>query len=79
MMSYTQKNTFTKKANHTYNANDRNRAKHIETNRVDDQVYIEQVNHKHKLSLVMLILQGQAHIDMNNGNEIEFEVQGDRD
>ncbi len=39
MMSYTQESKFTENTNHTYNANDRDRAKHIETNRVDDQVY----------------------------------------
>ncbi len=36
MKTYTQKSTFTKKVNHTYNANDKNRAKHIETNRMND-------------------------------------------
>ncbi len=36
MMSYTQENTFTEKANHTYNPNDKNRAKHIERNRMND-------------------------------------------
>lgn len=79
MMSCTQGNTITKNVNKTYNVNDRNKAKHIETDKVNDQVYIGQANHKHKLSLIKLILQWQVHIDMDSGNEIKSEVQGDRD
>ncbi len=78
MMSFTQGNTLTKKANQTYNANDKNKVKHIETNRVNDQVYTEQAIHRQKIFLIRLILQGQAHIYMDNGNEIKFEVQGDK-
>ncbi len=79
MMNCTQGSTITKKVNKTYNVNDRNKAKHIEIDKVNDQVYIGQANHKQKISLIRLILQWQAHIDMDSGNEIKFEVQGNRD
>ncbi len=38
-MSYTQGSTIIENANHTYNANDKNKAKHIETNKVNDYLY----------------------------------------
>ncbi len=40
-MSCTQGSTFIEKVNQTYNANDRNKAKHIEIDRMNDYMYIE--------------------------------------
>ncbi len=73
-MSYTQGSIIIENANHTYNANDKNKAKHIETNKVNDYLYTKYVNHKQKLSLVRLIFQRQVHTNLDNGNEIESEV-----
>ncbi len=56
--SCTQESTIIEKANHTYNANDKTKAKHVETNGVYDQLDIEQGNHRQKITLVKLILLG---------------------
>ncbi len=79
MMNYTQGSTIIKKANHIDNAKDRNRAKHVETIKVSDQFDTKQANHRQKLELVRLIFHEQAHTNLDNGNEIDSEIQRHRD
>ncbi len=78
MMNYTQGSTITEKANHTYNAKDKNRVKHVKIVKMNDQLNTNQANYGQKLMLVRLILHGQAHTNLDNGNEIDSEVQQHR-